>query len=94
MVNLFKYIKQNIMKKQEIEEIKQQIADAINVAQRLGTENKELKSENETLRLNNNQLTLDFNSAIERVRYLAGQVEMYESQNQANKQFSDNDKNY
>ena len=94
MINIFKKIKQHIMKKQETDEMKQQILDAINVAQRLGADNKELKAENEALKINNNQLTLDFNNAIERVRYLAGQVDMYELTKQAKEQYSDTDKNY
>ena len=79
------------MKKEEIE---QQLAEAIAVSQRLGTENKELRINNERLITENTQLREDFNSAVERVRYLDGQVRMLESQNQARTQYSDSDRNY
>ena len=79
------------MTKQETE---QQLADAIAVAQRLGTENKQLKQTNNDLTAANTQLTSDFNSAIERVRYLAEQIRMKEAQQQATKKFNDNDRNY
>ena len=78
-------------KKQETE---QQLTDAIAVAQRLNEEIKQLKADNERLATENNQLREDFNSAVERVRYLDGQVRMLESQNQAKSQYSDNDRNY
>ena len=91
MFNIFKKIKQKIMKKEEIE---QQLADAIAVAQRLGAENKQLKQTNEELTSSNKQLTEDFNSAVERVRYLADQLKMRESQQKATERFNDNDRNY
>jgi len=79
------------MKKEELE---QQLADAIAVSQRLGTENKQLRQANSDLTTANNQLQEDFNSAVERVRYLAEQLKMKESQQQATNFFNDNDKNY
>ena len=79
------------MKKEELE---QQLADAIAVAQRLGTENKQLRQINEELTTNNNKLKEEFDSAVERVRFLADQVSILEAQNQAKKQYSDNDRNY
>ena len=79
------------MKKEELE---QQLAEAIAVSQRLGTENKQLRLENEVLKAASVKATEEFNSAVERVRYLAGQVKMYEAQNQAAKQFNDNERNY
>ena len=79
------------MKKDELE---QQVADAIAVAQRLGIENKRLVEENKALTESNTKNTVEFNAAVERVRYLAGQVKMYEAQNQASKQFNDNERNY
>jgi len=79
------------MKKEEIE---QQLAEAIAVAQKLGTENKQLRQMNEDLTATNKQLTEDFNSAVERVRYLADQLKMRESQQQASTFFNDNDRNY
>ena len=91
MFNIFKKIKQKIMKKEEIE---QQLADAIAVAQRLGAENKQLKQTNEELTSSNKQLTEDFNSAVERVRYLADQLKMRESQQTASEKYNDNDRKY
>jgi uncharacterized protein YoxC len=91
MLNIFKKIKNIIMKKEEIE---QQLADAIAVAQRLGTENKQLRQANDELTATNNQLLEDFNSAVERVRYLADQLKMRESQQTASERFNDNDRNY
>ena len=91
MFNIFKKIKQFTMKKEEIE---QQLNDAIAVAQRLGTENKQLRAENETLKTENINLREEFNSAVERVRYLDGQIRMLEAQNQAKAQYSDNNRNY
>jgi len=79
------------MKKEELE---QQLADAIDVAQRLGTENKELRASNDQLKTDNARLNEDFNSAIERVRYLAEQLKMREAQQQATEKFNDNDRNY
>ena len=79
------------MKKEELE---QQLAEAIAVAQRLGAENKQLKQTNDDLKIANNQLTEDFNSAVERVRYLAEQIRMKESQQTAADKFNDNDRNY
>ena len=91
MFNIFKKIKKTIMKKDELE---QQVAGAIAVAQRLGIENKRLVEENKALTESNNKNTVEFNAAVERVRYLAGQVKMYEAQSQASKQFNDNERNY
>jgi hypothetical protein len=91
MFNLFKKIKSIIMKKEELE---QQLAEAIAVSQRLGAENKQLKQINDDLTLANAKLLEDFNSAIERVRYLAEQIRMKEAQQQATKKFNDNDRNY
>jgi hypothetical protein len=91
MLNIFKKIKHIIMKKEEIEK---QLADAIAVAQKLGAENKQLRQINEDLTSANKQLTEDFNSAVERVRYLADQLKMRESQKQASTFFNDNDRNY
>ena len=79
------------MKKEEME---QQIAEAIAVAQRLGNENKELKTNNEKLTAENSQLREDLDSAIERVRYLANQLKMKEAQQQATEKFNDDDRNY
>ncbi len=76
------------------QELEQQLADAIAVAQRLGTENKQLRQINEDLQSTNNKLSEGMNEAIERVRYLAGQVKMLELQKQSATQYSDNSRNY
>jgi FtsZ-binding cell division protein ZapB len=91
MFNIFKKIKQYTMKK---DEIGQQLADAIAVAQRLGTENKQLKQTNNELTASNTKLKEEFDSAVERVRYLDGQLKMREAQQQADTRFNDNDRNY
>jgi regulator of replication initiation timing len=91
MINIFKKIKQFTMKKEELE---QQLADAIAVAQRLGAENKQLRQINEDLTSTNNKLSEDFNSAVERVRYLAEQLKMKEAQQTASDKFNDNDRKY
>ena len=79
------------MTKQELE---QQLAEAIAVAQRLNTENQYLRQENSELVALGNGLSNDLNQAVERVRHLADQVNMMESQNKAKTQYSDSDKNY
>jgi FtsZ-binding cell division protein ZapB len=76
------------------QELEQQLADAIAVAQRLNEENKTLKSTNDSLTAENTSLKNDFASAVNRVRYLDGQVKMLESQKQSSTKFSDSDKNY
>jgi glutamine synthetase type III len=91
IINIFNKIKNTIMKKEEIE---QQLADAIAVAQRLGAENKQLKQTNSDLQAANISLTGELNSAIERVRYLAEQIRMKEAQQQATNKFNDNDRSY
>jgi FtsZ-binding cell division protein ZapB len=91
MFGLLKKIKSIIMKKEGLE---QQANDAIAVAQRLNEEIKQLRADNERLISESNQLREDFNSAVERVRYLDGQVKMLEAQNQAKTQYSDNNRNY
>jgi len=91
MFNIFKKIKQYTMKK---DEIGQQLADAIAVAQRLGAENKQLKQTNDELTASNTKLKEEFDSAVERVRYLDGQLKMREAQQQADTRFNDNDRNY
>ena len=63
-------------KKQETDP---QLADAITVAQKLGAENKQLQAEVSRLTAENTQLRTDFNSAVERVRYLAEQLKMKEA---------------
>jgi 3-hydroxyisobutyrate dehydrogenase-like beta-hydroxyacid dehydrogenase len=90
MFNIFKKIKQIIVVKKE--DIK--LAEAIVVAQKLGVENKQLKKINEDLTSINNKLNSDFNSAVERVRYLAEQLKIREAQQQANERFNDNNRNY
>jgi FtsZ-binding cell division protein ZapB len=79
------------MKKDELD---QQLKDAISVAQKLGAENKQLKQANDELTSTNNKLREEFDSAVERVRYLADQLKMKEAQQQAAEKFNDNDRNY
>ena len=79
------------MKKEEIE---QQLAEAIAVSQRLGAENKQLRQANDELTSANTKLKEEFDSAVERVRYLAEQLRMREAQQQATERFNDNDRNY
>jgi len=90
MFNILK----KIFKMSTKQKLEQQASDAITVAQRLNEEIKQLRADNERLTTENDQLKKDFNSAVERVRYLDGQVRMLESQNQAKSQYSDNDRNY
>lgn len=78
------------MKKEE----NKQLLEAINVAQKLGAENKQLRQINEDLVLLNNNLKNDFESAVERVKYLAEQLRMREAQQMASERFNDNDRNY
>ena len=91
MFKIFKKIKHIIMKKEEIE---QQLSEAIAVSQRLGTENKELRLENESLKASLAKASDEFNSAVERVRYLADQIKMYEAQDQVSTKYNDNSRNY
>jgi methyl coenzyme M reductase gamma subunit len=91
MFNIFKKLKQIMMKKDEID---QQLKDAISVAQKLGAENKILKTENDILKTDNAKLKDEFNSAVERVRYLADQLKMKEARQEAQEKFNDNDRNY
>ena len=76
------------------QELEQQLADAIAVAQRLNKENKTLKLTNDSLTAENTSLKNDFASAVDRVRYLDGQIKMLESQKKASTQYSDKDRNY
>ena len=90
IINIFK----KLFKMATKQELEQQLADAIAVAQRLGAENKQLKQINDELIAENISLKNDFTSAVERVRYLDGQVKMLESQKKASTKYSDNNRNY
>jgi FtsZ-binding cell division protein ZapB len=90
MFNIFK----NLFKMSTKQELEQQLNEAIAVAQRLNEEIKVLRAEKESLRAENEQLQNDFASAVERVRYLDGQVKMLESQRQASTKYSDSSKKY
>jgi FtsZ-binding cell division protein ZapB len=90
MFNIFK----NLFKMANKQELEQQLNEAIAVAQRLNEEIKVLRAEKESLRAENEQLQNDFASAVERVRYLDGQVRMLESQNKASTKYSDSSKKY
>ena len=90
MFNIFK----KIFKMSTKQELEQQTNDAIAVAQRLNEEIKQLRADNDRLTAENNQLKENFDSAVERVRYLAEQLRMKEAQQQATEKFNDNDRNY
>lgn len=90
MFNLFK----KLFKMSNKQELEQQLAEAITVAQRLNEENKSLRTENDQLKADKTQLQSDFASAVERVRYLDGQVKMLDSQKKATTKYSDSNKNY
>ena len=94
MLNIFKIIKQQFNKMATKQELEQQLAEAIAVAQRLGAENKQLRQANEDLQSTNTRLAEEMNRAIERVRYLAGEVKMLELQKQSKNKYSDNSRNY
>ena len=76
------------------QELEQQLADAIAVAQRLNEEIKTLRTSNDQLKAENESLKSDFAGAVDRVRYLDGQVKMLESQKKATTRYSDSNKNY
>jgi seryl-tRNA synthetase len=94
MFNLFKKIKQQFNKMATKQELEQQLAEAIAVAQRLGAENKQLRQANEDLQSFNNAISKELGQAIERVKYLAGEVKMLELQKQSKNKYSDNSRNY
>jgi FtsZ-binding cell division protein ZapB len=94
MLNIFKIIKQQFNKMATKQELEQQLAEAIAVAQRLGAENKQLRQANEDLQSTNTRLAEEMNGAIDRVRYLAGEVKMLELQKQSKNKYSDNSRNY
>jgi len=76
------------------QELEQQLNEAIAVAQRLNEEIKVLRAEKGALKAENESLKNDFAGAVDRVRYLDGQVKMLESQNKASTKYSDSSKNY
>ena len=76
------------------QELEQQLNEAIGVAQRLNGEIKTLRTENDRLREENKQLRSDFDAAADRVRTLANQVKMLESERQAKTKYSDSSRNY
>ncbi len=76
------------------QELEQQLNEAIAVAQRLNEEIKTLRATNAELTAENESLKNDFASAVDRARYLSGQVKMLESQKQASTKYSDSNKNY
>jgi seryl-tRNA synthetase len=94
MLNIFKIIKQQFNKMATKQELEQQLAEAIAVAQRLGAENKQLRQANEDLQSFNNAISKELGQAIDRVRYLAGEVKMLELQKQSKNKYSDNSRNY
>jgi ABC-type transporter Mla subunit MlaD len=84
MFNIFKQLKQLKMTKQELE---QQNAELRLALDRANTANRELSDVLQKSRE-------DFESAADRVRYLAEQLRMRESQQKATERFNDNDRNY
>lgn len=76
------------------QELEQQLAEAVATAQRLNDELKLTRAENNHLKEENNSLNNNLIEAIERVRYLDGQIRMLESQRTASTKYSDKDKNY
>jgi methyl-accepting chemotaxis protein len=78
MFNIFKKIKQQFNKMATKQELEQQLADAIAVAQKLNGEIKQLTAENKNLSTANNQLTKNLSEAMNRVRYLAGEIKLLE----------------
>jgi len=90
IINIFK----KLFKMATKQELEQQLAEAISVAQRLGTENKKLIEENKSLAENNTKLLGEFNAAVERVRYLDNQLRMKDAQKQAFEKYNDNNRNY
>jgi len=90
MFNTFK----NLFKMANKQELDQQLNEAIAVAQRLNEELKTLRAANAELTAENESLKNDFTGAVERVRYLDGQVKILELQKQASTKYSDKDKNY
>jgi len=79
-----KKIKQLIMTKEQMEQEREQMLEAIN---RLNTANKEQTSII-------SQLKIDLNDAVNKVKELATQLNMMNARQQANERFNDNDKNY
>jgi len=83
-----------ILKMATKQELEQQLAEAVATAQRLNDELKLTRAENNHLKEENNSLNNNLIEAIERVRYLDGQIRMLESQRTASTKYSDKDKNY
>jgi hypothetical protein len=85
MLDIFnnKKLKQLIMKKEELEQEREQMLAAIN---RLNIANKEQSS---TI----SQLRIDLNDAIKRVKDLAEQLSIVDAQKKSQR-FNDNDRNY
>jgi regulator of replication initiation timing len=84
MFNIFKKIKQLEMTKQELEQQNVELKVALD---RANTANRELNSAVQKLKE-------DFESAVERVRYLDGQIKMKDARKQAAEKYNDNDRNY
>lgn len=79
------------MKKEDLEK---QNADLLAAIQRVNDDNRSLIEQNKSLVTENNQLKSELNAAIDRVKYLAGQIKMMDAQKQASTKYSDNNKNY
>ena len=84
MFNIFKKLKQLEMTKEQLEHQNAELMESIT---RINNANKEMSEFIVNLKS-------EFDKAIERVRYLDGQLKMREAQQLANTRFNDNDKNY
>jgi vacuolar-type H+-ATPase subunit D/Vma8 len=84
MFNIFKKIKQLQMTKEQLEHQNAELMEAITT---VNNTNKEMS---ESIK----HLSSEFEKAIERVRYLDGQLKMKDAQQQANTKFNDNERNY
>ena len=84
MFNIFKKIKQLEMTKQELEQQNIELKVALD---RANNANREL---NEIVK----NLRTDLEAAIERVKYLDGQIKMKDARKQAAEKYNDNDRNY
>ena len=84
MFNIFKKLKQLEMTKEQLEHQNAELMESIT---RINNANKEMSEFIVNLKS-------EFDKAIERVRYLDGQLKMREAQQLANTRFNDNERNY
>jgi hypothetical protein len=84
MFNIFKKINQLKMTKEQLEQENGQLMEALSRA------NTIQKEHTATIQ----KLNKELDGAIERVRYLDGQLKMKDAQQLASKKFNDNERNY